>query len=109
MNWALRVNASVSQYCIPNLVKEKGEIVMLSPQTYSSWLRLLIAIAWIGKKYGIDFLPALKKECDNLVNQGLVWNNPSRISAITGEPEPIIDFLVHYFGSSTFWTFLLLV
>ncbi|NON62978.1 GH116 family glycosyl hydrolase [Acidianus sp. RZ1] len=106
LNWALRVNASVSQYCTPNLVKENGEIVMLSPQTYSSWPRLLTAVAWIGKKYGIDFLPALKKEWDNLVNQGLVWNNPSRISAITGKPEPVIDFLDHYVGSSAFWTFL---
>ncbi len=101
-----KVNAQASKYCTPNLVNENGKIWEMSVQSYSSWPRLIFALA--GYRYRIGdkkWLDVAKKEWDNLVKQGLVWNQPSRIDGRTGRPEPETYFLDHYIGSAAPWTF----
>lgn len=100
------VNAQASKYCTPNLVNENGKIWELSVQSYSSWPRLVFGLA--GYRYSIGdrkWLDVAKKEWDNLVTQGNVWNQPSRIDGRTGRPDPEVYYLDHYIGSAAPWTF----
>lgn len=107
LSYIVKVNGNTSPYCVPNLVTENGKVIPLSPQTYSSWPRMTFAICWLAYKYGIkDSLSLCEKEWNNLVKQGLVWNQPSRISSINGKPDPFVDFLDHYIGSPAIWSFL---
>jgi len=104
--WQYKVNAQASKYATPNLVNENGKIWELSVQSYSSWPRLIFGLA--GYRYRIGdkkWLDVAKKEWDNLVEQGLVWNQPSRIDGRTGRPDPEVYFLDHYIGSAAPWTF----
>jgi len=50
------------------------------------------------------WMEVVRKEWDNIVKRGLVWNQPSRIDGRTGEPEPR-RFLDHYIGSAALWSF----
>ncbi|ACP37718.1 protein of unknown function DUF608 [Sulfolobus islandicus M.14.25] len=100
----IRLNGNASPYCVPNLVDENGKIVNLSVQTYSSWPRLVFAICWLAYKKGVGDLSFCKKEWDNLVRNGMVWDQPSRINCYTGKPE--INYLDHYVGSPSLWSFL---
>ncbi len=80
-----RVNVQASPYCTPNLVNENGKIWELSVQSYSSWPRLVFGLA--GYRYRVGdkkWLDVAKKEWDNLVQQGNVWNQPSRMDGRTG-------------------------
>jgi len=104
--WQYRVNAQASKYCTPNLVNESGKIWELSVQSYSSWPRLVFGLA--GYRYRIGdtkWLEVAKKEWDNLVEQGNVWNQPSRIDGRTGRPDPEVYYLDHYIGSAAPWMF----
>ena len=100
------VNAHASPYCTPNLVSENGKIWELSVQSYSSWPRLVFGLAGyryrIGDKKWVD---VAKKEWDNLVQQGNVWNQPSRMDGRTGRPDPEVYYLDHYIGSAAPWIF----
>lgn len=101
-----KVNAQASNFCTPNLVNENGKIWELSVQSYSSWPRLIFALA--GYRYRIGdkkWLAVAKKEWENLVEQGMAWNQPSRIDGRTGRPEPEVNYLDHYIGSAAPWTF----
>jgi len=101
----IKINGGVSPYCVPNLVKENGRIVTTSVQTYSSWPRMTFAICWLAYKKGItDALNICKKEWDNLVRIGHVWDQPSRINGFSGKPE--MFYLDHYIGSPAIWSFL---
>lgn len=105
-DWQYKVNAQASKYATPNLVNENGKIWELSVQSYSSWPRLVFGLA--GYRYRIGdkkWLDVAKKEWDNLVAQGNVWNQPSRIDARTGRPDPEVYYLDHYIGSAAPWTF----
>ena len=102
-----KVNAQASKYCTPNLVNENGTIWDLSVQAYSSWPRLVFGLAAIRCKQGDSkWLSVAKKEWDNIVEQGLVWNQPSRIDGRTGKPDPEVKFLDHYIGSAAPWYFI---
>lgn len=104
--WQYKVNAQASKYCTPNLVNENGKIWELSVQSYSSWPRLVFGLA--GYRYRIGdkkWLDVAKKEWDNLVEQGNVWNQPSRIDSRSGRPDPEVYYLDHYIGSAAPWTF----
>lgn len=106
-DWQYKVNAQASEYCTPNLVNENGrKISEISVQSYSSWPRLVFGLA--GYRYRIGdkkWLDVAKKEWDNLVAQGNVWNQPSRIDGRTGRPDPESSYLDHYIGSAAPWTF----
>ncbi|BDB98187.1 GH116 family glycosyl hydrolase [Saccharolobus caldissimus] len=106
LNWIIRLNGSASKYCVPNLVSDDGRIITLSPQTYSSWPRMVFATCWLAYRKGLDSLGLCEKEWNNLVRQGLVWDQPSRIDARTGKPDPLINYLDHYIGSPSLWSFL---
>ncbi len=107
LNYILNLNGNASKYCTPNLVSDKGEIVNYSQQTYSSWPRMVFAISWLGYKKGITgFLKLAEKEWQNLVENGLTWDQPSKINARNGKPEPIVNYLDHYIGSPSIWSFL---
>ncbi len=101
----IRVNGGASPYTTPNLVDEDRGIVDYSPQTSSSWPRLVFAMMAVAKELGVDgWMYVIRKEWDNIVKRGLVWNQPSRIDGRTGEPEPR-RFLDHYIGSAALWSF----
>jgi len=101
----VKINGNVSPYCVPNLVKEDRKIVTTSVQTYSSWPRITFAICWLAYKKGVtDALNMCKKEWDNLVRIGHVWDQPSRINGFSGKPE--MFYLDHYIGSPAIWSFL---
>ncbi|MBP1357552.1 MAG: hypothetical protein JZD40_03580 [Sulfolobus sp.] len=103
-----KINGNASNYCTPNLVSEDGKILDISGQTYSSWPRLVFALSWLGyKQYGIkEWLDLAKKEWDNLVRLGKVWDQPSRINGHTGNADPPIGYLDHYIGSSSLWSYV---
>jgi non-lysosomal glucosylceramidase len=102
------VNGKASQFCTPNLVHEDGKIWELSVQAYSSWPRLVFALAANRCKLGdTKWLEIARKEWNNLVEQGIVWNQPSRIDGRTGKPDPEVRFLDHYIGSAAPWYFTL--
>jgi len=105
LKYLLNINGQASEYCTPNMVKENGEIVNMGPQSYSSWPRLVFAIGWLGYKRDKKWLDVVKKEWDNLVKNGLVWNQPSRINSKNGKPEPD-RYLDHYIGNASIWSFL---
>ena len=105
MGTIIRVNGSSSPYTTPNLVDEDKGIIGYSPQTYSSWPRLVFAMMSVARELGVNgWLKVVKKEWDNLVRQGLTWNQPSRIDGRTGKPEPERGFLDHYIGSPAPWS-----
>jgi non-lysosomal glucosylceramidase len=100
------VNAQASKYCTPNIVHENGTIWEVSRQAYSSMPRFVFGLS--GYRYRLGdkrWLEVAKKEWDNIVTQGLVWNQPSRIDGRTGRPDPEVYFLDHYLGSAAPWTF----
>lgn len=101
----LEVNGRASPYCTPNMVEEDGRVVDMGPQSYSSWPRLVFAIGWLGYKRDRRWLDVVKKEWDNLVRNGLVWNQPSRINSRDGRPQPE-RYLDHYVGNASIWSFL---
>ncbi len=102
LNAIAESNGRASNYCVPNLVGASN----LGPQTTSSWPRLTFANAWLGFELDMPQWVALaKKEWDNLVRQGLVWNQPSRIDGETGRPEPE-NYLDHYVGNASIWSFV---
>jgi uncharacterized protein (DUF608 family) len=105
LRYMLEVNGKVSEYCTPNLVKENGEVVKISPQAYSSWPRLVFAMGWIGSKRDKRWLEIVKKEWDNIIKKGVVWNQPSRVNSINGNPEPE-NYLDHYIGNPSIWSFI---
>jgi len=101
----VKINGNASSYCVPNLVKENGKIVQKSVQTYSSWPRMTFAISWLAYRKGVaDALNMSKKEWDNLVRMGYVWDQPSRIVAFDGKHESF--YLDHYVGSPAIWSFM---
>ncbi|WP_338602407.1 GH116 family glycosyl hydrolase [Sulfolobus tengchongensis] len=101
----VKLNGNASPYCVPNLVNDNGKIIDISVQTYSSWPRMTFAMCWLAYKKGIDkSLSLCRKEWENIVKNGLVWDQPSRINARTGKPEP--NYLDHYIGSPSLWSFL---
>lgn len=105
-DWMYKVNSKASPYCTPNLVREDGTIWELSVQAYSSWPRLVFGLA--AERYARGdkkWLEVAKKEWDNIVEQGVVWNQPSRIDGRTGKPDPEDRFLDHYIGSAAPWYF----
>ncbi|BAB67724.1 putative glycosidase [Sulfurisphaera tokodaii str. 7] len=107
LRWIIKVNGNASKYCTPNLVKEDGKVVSLSPQTYSSWPRLVFAICWLSIEKGIsEGLQLCEKEWQNLVSKGLVWDQPSRINSFNGLPDPVVSYLDHYIGSPSLWSFI---
>ncbi|MCY0860666.1 MAG: GH116 family glycosyl hydrolase [Sulfolobaceae archaeon] len=107
LNYILKLNGNASKYCSPNLVTDEGKIVTISGQTYSSWPRLVFAISWLGYRKGIkEFLGMAEKEWRTIVANGMVWDQPSRIDARTGKPDPPIGYLDHYIGSASIWSFL---
>jgi non-lysosomal glucosylceramidase len=105
-DWMYKTNSKASKYCTPNLVREDGTIWELSVQCYSSWPRLVFGLAadryLLGDKKWLD---VAKKEWDNIVQQGIVWNQPSRIDGRSGKPDPEDRFLDHYIGSAAPWYF----
>jgi uncharacterized protein (DUF608 family) len=102
----LAVNAKASPYCTPNLVHESGRIWDLSCQSYSSWPRLVFCVSGVRYREGDSrWLEVARKEWDNLVQRGLVWDHPSRIDGRTGYPDPAMNYLDHYAGSPAIWTF----
>ncbi|WP_229570131.1 GH116 family glycosyl hydrolase [Saccharolobus caldissimus] len=103
----LSINANSSNFCTPNIVSEDGKIIDISPQSYSSWPRLVFAIGSIGYKRNKKWIDVVKKEWENLVKKGIVWNQPSRINGFTGYPDPEI-YLDHYIGNASIWSFLLI-
>jgi non-lysosomal glucosylceramidase len=101
-----RVNAQASKFCTPNMVNEDGKIWEMSCQTWSSWPRMVFALAAVRCRAGDGrWLEAAKKEWDNLVAHGLVWDQPSRIDGRTGKADPEMTYLDHYIGSAAIWTF----
>ncbi|ARM75436.1 GH116 family glycosyl hydrolase [Acidianus manzaensis] len=107
LNYILEINGKVSPYCTPNMVKENGEVVEKWTQAYSSWPRLVFAISWLGYKRNKEkWLEILKKEWDNLISKGIVWNQPSRINSRDGNPEPLDGYLDHYIGNASIWSFV---
>lgn len=102
------INGRASPYAVPNLVAPDGRIIDYSPQTYSSWPRLVFSMAALGYALGVvEWLDLAKKEWDNLVRRGLVWDQPSRINGHTGAPDPERGYLDHYIGSAALWSFVL--
>jgi uncharacterized protein (DUF608 family) len=100
------VNAQASPYCTPNAVNENGMIWNLSCQTYSSWPRLVFAMAGARLRDGDPkWMTAAKKDWDNLVAHGQVWDMPSRVDGRTGKADPAKNYLDHYIGSPAIWTF----
>jgi uncharacterized protein (DUF608 family) len=98
-------NGNASPYCTPNLASRDGKLVEISSQTYSSWPRLVFAASALAYRRGLpNWSRIAKKEWDNLVRQGLVWDQPSRIDGRTGRPDPE-RYLDHYVGSAAPWTF----
>jgi non-lysosomal glucosylceramidase len=106
----LEVNARASNFSTPNLAHEDGRISVLSPQAYSSWPRLVFAMAWVGYRRAKDretkerWLEVVRKEWSTLVATGVTWNQPSRVNALTGRPDPE-RFLDHYIGNPAIWSF----
>ena len=106
--WLLKVNGTASKFCMPNAVHESGRIWDLSVQTYSSWPRLVFCLAGVRFKAGdLRWLDVAKKEWSNIVANGLVWDQPSRIDGRSGKPDPETTYLDHYIGSAAPWTFVL--
>jgi uncharacterized protein (DUF608 family) len=102
------INAQASRFCTPNLVHESGRIWDISCQSYSSWPRLVFGLAGVRYRAGdTRWLDVAKKEWDNIVAQGVVWDQPSRIDGRTGKPDPETLYLDHYIGSPAPWTFTL--
>lgn len=99
-------NGQSSKYGTPNIVREDMKIWELTRQAYSSEPRAVFAFAGyrfrIGDKKWLDIA---KKEWDNLVQQGCVWNQPSRMDGRNGRPDPEVYFLDHYLGSAAPWMF----
>ncbi|BCU70025.1 GH116 family glycosyl hydrolase [Stygiolobus caldivivus] len=99
-----RVNGHASKYCTPNIAKEGEKLDDLDSQLTSSWPRLVFSNSalglWLGKE---EWLEIAKKEWDNLVSKGLMWNQPSLIHGHDGEPDR--PFLDHYIGSAAPWSF----
>jgi len=64
-------NGTASGYCVPNLVGGSD----LGLRATSSWPRLTFANAWLGFETSMPhWIGLAKKEWDNLVRQGLVWD-----------------------------------
>ena len=101
-----QVNGQASKYCTPNIVNENGKIWEVSRQAYSSMPRFVFGMAGYRYRLGdTKWLELAKKEWDNLIAQGLVWNHPSRIDGRNGRPDPEVYFLYHYLGSAAPWMF----
>jgi len=49
-------------------------------------------------------LEVVRKEWSTLVATGVTWNQPSRVNALTGRPDPE-RFLDHYIGNPAIWSF----
>ncbi|WP_126450816.1 GH116 family glycosyl hydrolase [Sulfodiicoccus acidiphilus] len=97
---ACEINGRASSICSPNLASNRP--LKLSPQTASSWPRLVYSMAWLGLRYDVPcVLELAKREWDYMVSRGLVWNQPSRIDAVTGVPDVYLD---HYVGSPALWS-----
>ncbi|BCU67923.1 hypothetical protein HS7_13600 [Sulfolobales archaeon HS-7] len=107
LEFALKISHTSSPHCTPNLVGTDGKILDFSVQAYSSWPRLVFSTGWIGSKRNKAWFDVIKKEWDNLVKRGLVWNQPSRINGFTGEPESP-SYLDHYIGNSSIWSFVII-
>jgi uncharacterized protein (DUF608 family) len=106
--WLLKVNGTASRFCMPNLVHESGRIWDISVQAYSSWPRLVFCLSGIRYKAGDKrWLDVARKEWNTIVNNGLVWDQPSRMDGRTGKPDPETTYLDHYIGSAGIWTFAL--
>jgi uncharacterized protein (DUF608 family) len=106
--WILKVNGTASRFCMPNVVHESGRIWDLSVQTYSSWPRLVFCFAGVRYRAGDKrWLDVAKKEWGNLVANGNVWDQPSRVDGRSGKPDPETTYLDHYIGSGAPWTFTL--
>lgn len=108
LEFMLKVNANASNFCTPNLVSEDGKILVFSSQAYSSWPRLVFAMGAIGYKRNKKWLDVVRKEWENLVKKGLVWNQPSRVNSLTGYPDPPTRYLDHYIGNASIWSFLII-
>jgi len=106
LRWMLDLNGRSSRFCVPNMVDNHGNIVNFNAQTYSSWPRLVFAMSLVGHRHGVEqWLDLAKREWDNLVRLGLVWDQPSRINAVNGEAEE--GYLDHYIGSPSLWGFII--
>jgi non-lysosomal glucosylceramidase len=100
------VNAQASRFATPNLVHESGRIWDITCQAYSSMPRLVFSLSAVRYRGGDKkWLEVAKKEWFNLVAQGLVWDQPSRVDARTGKPDPEVFYLDHYIGSPAIWAF----
>ena len=103
----LSTSARASQRCgAPNVVAGlPWSPVYAYDQLNSSWPRLVFAISALG--YGVTgdlaWLEVARREWDNLVAQGLQWNQPSLVHCDTGRPDE--NFLDHYIGSAALWSF----
>jgi len=99
-----RVNGHASKYCTPNMAKEGESLDDLDSQLTSSWPRLVFSLSALGYSLGKrEWLDIAKKEWDNLVDKGLMWNQPSLIHSNDGNPDN--PFLDHYIGSAAPWGF----
>ena len=98
-------NGNASPYCTPNLASRDGKLIEISSQTYSSWPRLVFATSALAYRKGLpNWSRIAKKEWDNLIRLGLVWDQPSRIDGRTGRPD-LERYLDHYVGSAAPWAF----
>ncbi|BCU68026.1 hypothetical protein HS7_14630 [Sulfolobales archaeon HS-7] len=97
-------NGKASPYCTPNMVTEDGSEVDIDSQLTSSWPRLVFSISSLGyRRESHEWQNIAKKEWDNLVREGLIWNFPSIIHGWDGKPDN--PFLDHYIGSPALWSF----
>mgnify|MGYP001770671516 CR=1 FL=1 len=102
----LRVNAAASQYCTPNVVASlPWQPVYSYDQLNSSWPRLVFSVSALGylATGSRGWLEVARKEWDNLVRQGLQWDQPSLVHCTDGRPDA--KFLDHYIGSASLWSF----
>ena len=99
------VNGKSSQYCLPIMVYPNLQVSTLCNQTYSSWPRLTFALGALGySRNKGKWLEIVKKEWDNILRLGLIYDQPSRIHYLDGHAED--NYLDHYIGNATLWSFL---
>ena len=99
------VNGKSSQYCLPIMVYPNLQVSTLCNQTYSSWPRLTFALGALGySRNKGKWLEIVKKEWDNILRLGLVYDQPSRIHYLDGHAEE--NYLDHYIGNATLWSFI---